>query len=174
VQLRVGPSLENQGKIWTNSRDGGQVIFRPAPKIAGPCNPCSMEAWLYPIEIAPCKRGATEAALLIRATGAEHSAPCRSSWRPRADRGNKPCRYQIGCKEIGTGDRNRPVCFGAGGGLPWSGGDATYNTQHHRPLPTNGRGSPTRSSGLTGRVTERLKPGLAARCPRINSTSVRA
>jgi hypothetical protein len=28
--------------------------------------------------------------------------------------------------------------------------------------------------GLTGRVTERLKPGLAARCPRINSTSVRA
>ena len=60
------------------------------------------------------------------------------------------------------------------GGLPWSAGDATYNTQHHRPLPTDGRGSPTRSSGLTGRVTERLKPGLAARCPRINSTSVRA
>jgi hypothetical protein len=63
---------------------------------------------------------------------------------------------------------------GAGGGLPWSAGDATYNTPHHRPLPTDGRGSPTRSSGLTGRVTERLKPGLAARCPRINSTSVRA
>lgn len=34
------PFVRKSRQNWTNSRNGGQVIFRPAPKIAGPCNPC--------------------------------------------------------------------------------------------------------------------------------------
>jgi hypothetical protein len=71
-----------------------------------------------PREIAPCKWGATEArtSFAQQALNILRLVEVLGGLEP--DRCNEPCRYQVGCEEIGTGDRNAGEIGAAQRGTP--------------------------------------------------------
>src|SRR4029077_1784943 len=71
-----------------------------------------------PREIAPCKWGATEArtSFAQQALNILRLVEVLGGLEP--DRCNKPCRYQVGCEEIGAGDRNAREIGAAQRGTP--------------------------------------------------------